>query len=657
LKKLTSMFLILLILTGISIYAKTLSDEEQEEIISRMMYLRGEGPRPASLDSLGRAICGTDIAADFHFNRQYFTGKYAAEAEAMARPTLELYYYSPGGHFFIHYDTAGSHAVYQVDVDTIHGGPDGVPDYVNMVADICDSIWAFEVEHLGFPRPVSDGYAGGGDSSGLVDIYIAHIGSDYYGWTEPEFQINSLQYTSFIVIDNDYAGIPPYNQQSDLNGRLDAARVTLAHEFFHTIHYSMDWQEYENQGSLSPQARYWWEMSAVWMEEMMYDDINDYYTYLPFYYDDPYKGLQAVMSSIDLHQYGSAVFPLFLSERYDTVLIRDIWERCRDYGPGPNFPQAAHDAIDAYTGGAAGLRDAYQEFAVWNYFTGTRASQAPSGVGFSERAYYDAMIPDSFFMTFNDYDDNIFTWVEDRGWADSINGQLREFNGFPITFYESFLPQNLGTQYIRLRNINLLSDSTLTFGFKGAANDFSAVWDYSFIRIPIIGAPNIKMANDTAFDTVYTDQISNVIVAGSPVSTNYQAYYLNRDGFGYSILINASFLDTTQTGVDILPPFPNPVVKPGSDDSVTFRANVNWPAPGKAGTLEATIFNISGEKVNFVSSVWDYYYIGSGPQVSWGLDNQSGSKIAPGVYLAYLTCKFEDGTHIAHDKFKIAIIK
>ncbi len=661
-KKILSVVLVLLFITGGSVYSKTLSDQQQQEIIEQMQYLRGEGPRPISLENIGRAHCGTEIAADFHFNRPYFTGKYASIAETMTRPSLGLYYDTPGGHFRIHYDTAGSYAVYQVNIDTVHGGPDGIPDYVNKVSDICDSVWAFEVGHLGYPPPVSDGTAGGGTD--LVDIYIGAISGDYYGWTEPELQIDNLSYTSFIVIDNDYSSIPPYNQSTAMDRRLDAARVTLAHEFFHTIHYTMDWNEFENQGTVS-EARYWWEMSAVWMEEMNYDYINDYYTYLQYFYDEPFKSLQAVTSSIDLHQYGAVVFPLFLSEKFDTVIIKDIWERCRDYGPGSDFPQAAQDAIDSFTNGASSLHDAFQEFAVWNYFTGTRASKAPAGYKFSEAANYD-MIPDSFFMTYTSYDkyDTFLTvWVDDgRGWRDTLdNGDPNYLNGYPITFYEDHMPQNMGANYIRLQNIGFVTDSVLKFGFLGGGNIYGAVWDFSFIKVPTggINPPIINMSDiNPAFDSVSTDDYTSVIVAATPVSTNVDAYFLKRSGFGYGLIINGTFLDTAEAHISFKPPYPNPIVKPAADDFVTFQADLeSIIAPGKLAILEVTIFNIAGEKINFVASEFKQYYSGEVPVAQWYLDNQSGVKVAPGVYLAYYTCKFDDGTPPVHDKFKIAVIK
>ena len=639
-KKILSVILVLMFITAGSVYAKTLSDQQQQEIIDQMLYLRGEGPRPISLGNIERAHCGTEIAADFHFNRPYFTGKYASIAETMARPSLGLYYDTPGGHFRIHYDTAGIHAVYQVNIDTVHGGPDGIPDYVNKVSDICDSVWAFEVGYLGYPPPVSDGAAGGGTD--LVDIYIGNIGSDYYGYTEPEQQISGLSYTSFVVIDNDYGGIPPYNQSTSMDRRLDAARVTLAHEFFHTIHYTMDWNEFENQGTLAPQARYWWEMSAVWMEEMNYDNINDYYTYLKYFYDEPFKSLQAVTSSIDLHQYGAVVFPLFLSEKFDTVLIRDIWERCRDYGPGPNFPQAAQDAIDSFTNGASSLHDAFQEFAVWNYFTGSRAAQAPAEYGFSEAANYP-MIPDSLFMTYNSYNnyDTFLAWVGDgSGWRDTLdNGDTNTLNGIPITFYEDHMPQNLAAHYLRMNNLDSASDDLFFFGILGCLNAYNAEWNFTIIKYPSDGfsLPVISLYDgNPIFDTSEVNLFSHIIGIPTPVSTDYHAYYNQRSGYGYALIITspASLDNDEDIQKDILPKRPELVQ--------------NYPNPFNPSTIieyslatrthvAIAVFDILGRRIyNLLDESKE-----AGPHsIEWDGTDFNGRAVASGIY--FYQIKAED---------------
>ena len=246
--------------------AGDLSDEYQLNLIAQMQYLRGEGPLPASLQNVTLPHCGTAIAFELFANRESLTTGFADAKALLQRPSLPHSAVSPDSLFRVHFSTEGNHAVYLSYVDTLHGG-NGVPDYVDKIAEIADSVWHFEVDHLGYDAPPSDG-SNGGDS--LMDIYIAELGGGYYGYTSPEDVLSDQSATSYIVIDNDF-NIWPYNQSAELDRRLDAGRVTVAHEFFHTIHFAYDYTETGPDYGL-----YWWEMPATWMEEMAYDDVNDY---------------------------------------------------------------------------------------------------------------------------------------------------------------------------------------------------------------------------------------------------------------------------------------------------------------------------------------------------------------------------------------------
>jgi hypothetical protein len=667
--------------------SEPLSEEYQQDLLDQLLHLKGQGPLPLSLEEAGMIKCGTPLLFQFLIHRDNFTGKYAVQAKALqARPVLAYYYDSPGGRFRVHYDTTGNPRVYQPEIDTIPSGGDGIPDYVNKVAEISDSVWTFIISQLGYPPPPSDGTAGGGLD--LVDVYIDSIPDIYYGYTEWEDSAGPLSKTSYIVIDNDYSGIPPYNQSPEMNRRLDAARVTLAHEFFHTIHYGMDFTEYEVQGSYG--ALYWWEMSAVWMEEMMYDDINDYYAYLERYYDYPWIGLQAVPFTNPLHQYASCVFPIYLSERFDTVLIRDIWERCRDYGIGPHFPLATNDAVYEFSDSLYQLygdpqspdydslsRDsiiydlgtAFREFAVWNYFTGILASLAPDGFSFSEADNFPR-IPDSACLTFNEYIVYNLPWVEGGdGWPDTLpSGEPIVLNGIPLTYYEDRMPQNLAAHYLKMKNLNLIDDPLFVFDIFGLNySDYDITWNFSFIKIPInppMDPVEVNMYKKESPGqgircSVLTDQSQSLIAIPTPSSTNYLSYYLKRDGYGYS----PAFLDTSLVKPNIYfvhgPPYPNPIVVSSPDDCVTFRANTNSPAPGKWVKLEVSIFNIAGEKLNRVDSDGAILDLGNDPpcEAKWCLENRQGKAVAPGVYLAYCELRFADGSPPVTDKFKIAVIR
>ncbi len=347
--------------------------------------------------------CGTPTVAAFAMGFDQF------DKELISRHSLTLFvrptetdetYDSPGGLFKIHFTRSGSHAVYQSNITT-----GGIPNYVIDVARIFDSVYVHIIDTLGYPLPPSDGgYSEGVDS--LYDVYLTNLGGTVFGLTYPDSlqfdSIGSLRGTSFIELDNDYqeSSFSTYNSRP-----LDAVRVTAAHEYFHAVHFGIDFTEMEDWNSPA-QRRYWYEMSATWMEEEIYDDINDYYSVLPFFFRRPRESIQQFSGPADFHPYGSCIYPIYLTEKYGVDIIKSIWLKCGSMGVGPNFLEATQIAIDSASGGSQNFRSAFGEFALWNFFTGSRAASAPPGVGYSERAFYPE-IPETSFTIISSYPANL----------------------------------------------------------------------------------------------------------------------------------------------------------------------------------------------------------------------------------------------------------
>lgn len=170
---------------------------------------------------------------------------------AVPGKTTSVTYDSPDGLFRLTYETSGQHAPPQADVDPVNG----VPDYVEWVANYCDSSWHREIDGLGFHAPALS-------AGQLYPISFQNMGA--YGYTQ------SLGHgASRIVLENDFVGFPA-NQ--DPEGRQKgAAKVTCAHEFKHAS--QMNTTGAMNMGG-------WVELDATWMEDVVYDETNDYYNYL-----------------------------------------------------------------------------------------------------------------------------------------------------------------------------------------------------------------------------------------------------------------------------------------------------------------------------------------------------------------------------------------
>ena len=293
------------------------------------------------------SLCGTPALVAAHSARESLSPAYRQSlAKALARPSLSEVHVTPSGRFRIHYDRTGQRGVDPADSDA-----NGVPDYVDVVAAVADSVWRVEIDFLGYDPPPSDQGLGGGNE---YDLYIVDLGRlRNYGFTTPEGTGRAIH--SYIELDNDYADLI-YTQTRG----LDALRVTMAHEFFHAIQFG-----YYPGGD----GIWWQEASSTWMEEVAYPEMDDYLQYVAAFLRHPERALDSdTGASTDYHKYGASLFAHFLDQRFARGLIRSIWEelRARSSAQMEHFDRAIRRETDA------NLAAAMSEFAVWNYFTGTR---------------------------------------------------------------------------------------------------------------------------------------------------------------------------------------------------------------------------------------------------------------------------------------------
>ncbi|MGA1839645.1 MAG: MXAN_6640 family putative metalloprotease, partial [bacterium] len=212
---------------------------------------------------------------------------------------LDLTYNTPEGHFKIHYTESVDNAVFNSD-----GDPSTIPDYVIQYGSYFEDSWDYETNILGYNPPHSDG-TNGGDNR--FDVYIMDI--TYYGYTSIE---NGHPYT---VVDNDYSSC---QTNFDPEGsRIGSMKVTAAHELFHAIQFFYDdWCD----GCL------WWEENtALWMEDEVFDYVDDYLRYLK----DKLLNMELPMDDERYmsSKYGGVIWAKFLSETYGKDIIRDIFER------------------------------------------------------------------------------------------------------------------------------------------------------------------------------------------------------------------------------------------------------------------------------------------------------------------------------------------
>ena len=219
-------------------------------------------------------------------------------------------------HFRFHYSTSGPHAVDTKDINN-----NLRPDYVEEVIKVFDYVADKLHNEMGYTRPPSDGYYSSTRDKGgsnHYDIYIRSIPSKYYGYVQPEeysqgngdnerseLRNEKNAFTSYMAIRNNY-------KKFSLS-ELENIKVTAAHEYFHAIQFGYDgWEE-----------PWLLEASAIWMEEEIYDEINDCYQYMKDWFKYPHKSLD----ESGFHWYGSFIFFEYIEQHMGgSDTIRKIME-------------------------------------------------------------------------------------------------------------------------------------------------------------------------------------------------------------------------------------------------------------------------------------------------------------------------------------------
>ncbi|MBX3002419.1 MAG: hypothetical protein KF828_00595 [Anaerolineales bacterium] len=231
-------------------------------------------------------------------------------------------------HFRIHYTLDG------VDAVPAQGNhPSGQPDYVIEVARAMEYAWYGAIDHFGWAPPPRDGGLGGDDR---YDVYLQEILSeDYAGFTESDLGasvigdnpltrlVERAATHTYIVLDNDYleetdASYPPEEE-------LDYMRSTAAHEFHHAIQFGYDGEEPHD----------WvWEATSTWIEEELFDSVNDPVSTLGSIFDATdscqlAEGGETGDEDID-RWYGMWILMRHLSEQYGHSIIVRLWEQIID---------------------------------------------------------------------------------------------------------------------------------------------------------------------------------------------------------------------------------------------------------------------------------------------------------------------------------------
>jgi hypothetical protein len=268
-------------------------------------------------------------------------------------------------HFCVHWVDSTDDAPALTDTNG-----NGIPDYVEEVSGVAENAFSVENGQLGWRTPKSDGIRGGGQ--GMTDIYLAQLGgTGVYGYTSPDpGQAQSHSLSAYLVIDNNFAP-NEYRGYASPSLPLD---VTMAHEYNHVLHFTYDALE----------DTWMFESTAVWMEDQVYNNINDYLQYLPRWATltgqpiTQFQGQTAVDTGTSIKVYGSAVWNHWLANRYGRDVVRTAWERSV---AAKSFAPAAYSAGIRARGGSSFFDD-------FSRFAAATAEWRSPGSGFPEGASY-----------------------------------------------------------------------------------------------------------------------------------------------------------------------------------------------------------------------------------------------------------------------------
>ena len=482
----------------------------------------------------------------------------AAEIRSLrARPTTMAYIDTD--HFRIHYDTSGTHK--------IRNWPDTT--YRDAVATAAEYSWANEVTTLGLRQPPSDEPYPGNGGDARYDIYVQAL-SGVYGYAQPEYYVESTPQndaTSYVVIDNDYAGFGYPNP-------LDPMKVTVAHEFCHACEFAHDVNE----------PVWYMEATTTWMEDIVYDSINDYLQYIPYFLNYPYYALDA-NDGTGLRIYGACIFNHYLSQVHGTRLIVDIWYQLES---GTSTFSNLDLALARY---GTNLKQEVRQFGIWNFFTGTR----------NDGAHYE----------------------EGGSW--SLVPMLAAYNAYPVVDGAPaavFKPDHLGCNYIKFTypssgwdglRVNYDGPSTLTTPNSADLTylNTGSPTGYFYGEIPL----NAWGVGEVI---VYDwDQKNYVCLIASNLSTTANDMTYNYDA------------DEIDTGVeeDVY----SLALKPASPNPFAGSTSIAYTVPTGGGFVEVAIYDVGGREVRTLVS--RPMAAGDGT-VSWdGLDGR-GKAVASGVYFA-----------------------
>lgn len=207
-----------------------------------------------------------------------------------------------GGHFNIHYAASGADAP-----DPTDNNVNGVPDWVETVAGVFEYVYGVEVNKMGYIAPPGTKY----------DVYLSDLTAQQaYGFTTNDGFPTPPSTSVGTYIEIDRAFTHSMFTESGRYTPIQMLQITAAHEFHHAIQFAYNYY-----------FDIWYgEVTATWMEDEVYNSVNQLYSYLGKYV--------TIVDTLSLNgptgnntEYGRWIFNRFLAEAQGSrTVVRSIWE-------------------------------------------------------------------------------------------------------------------------------------------------------------------------------------------------------------------------------------------------------------------------------------------------------------------------------------------
>jgi hypothetical protein len=241
-------------------------------------------------------------------------------------PVYKRYFVESSDSLFrVHYYLEGEEAVNNTDLNQ-----NNIPDYVDSVLYYIDDVRKFYIEKgwKEVPSDLGNTFFQNGDTlyenggSEAYDIYLVNTGRAYgYASSLSSYTKGGVTYyPSNIFIRHNYDSTAGF-----ATAGIDALKITLAHEYFHSIHFNYRYdRSASNDAILS-------EGTATYFENKYYPESTDFHQYVSLILTTRYNYTFKDGFGDGEIEYASCIIPKYLDKKYGENIIQELWNTDANY--------------------------------------------------------------------------------------------------------------------------------------------------------------------------------------------------------------------------------------------------------------------------------------------------------------------------------------